>query len=414
MTTRRALLGALLATAFGLGLPLALQFPAQGQAPAASQPAAAQAVRIGYLSQEEDPRIPLTFLEPELTDEGVQGARLALADNNTTGRFTNQKFELVETVVPRDGDPAEGLRSLAADGVRLVVLDLPAEALAKVAALPEAAGLLLFNSRAPDDALRNEGCRANLLHTIPSRRMLTDALGQYLVWKKWVNWALIVGPAPEDKLYAEAVRRTAKRFGARIVEEKAWTFDTSGNRRTDTGLVTIQSEIPVATQLRDHDVLIVADETDQFGEYLDGHTWLPRPVAGTQGYTPTAWARVNEQWGATQMHNRFERLAGRWMTARDYAAWLAVRSVGEAATRTASGDPAAIAAFVRSPQFELAGFKGPPFTYRDWDGQLRQPVLIAGPRMLVSVSPQEGFLHQNSLLDTLGDDAPESKCRKAR
>ena len=31
-------------------------------------------------------------------------------------------------------------------------------------------------------------------------------------------------------------------------------------------------------------------------------------------------------------------------------------------------------------------------------------------RITVSVSPQEGFLHQNALQDTLGIDRPESSC----
>jgi hypothetical protein len=43
--------------------------------------------------------------------------------------------------------------------------------------------------------------------------------------------------------------------------------------------------------------------------------------------------------------------------------------------------------------------------------QLRQPILLADGRMVVSVSPQEGFLHQNSELDTLGIDRPETKCK---
>ena len=52
--------------------------------------------------------------------------------------------------------------------------------------------------------------------------------------------------------------------------------------------------------------------------------------------------------------------------------------------------------------FRLGGFKGLPFSFRPWDGKLRQPMLIAGPRVLVSVSPQAQFLHQGSPLDFAG------------
>ncbi|WP_236784124.1 ABC transporter substrate-binding protein [Azospirillum humicireducens] len=374
------------------------------------QDSGGQAILIGFLGLQEDPRTPASFLEPVATDEGLQGARLALADNNSTGMFMNQSFRLVEQLLPQDGDLAAGLKALADEGVRFVVADLPGDALIQVAERPEARSMLLFNARAPDDALRNEQCRANMLHTAASRRMLADALAQYLAWKKWTGWSLLIGRDPGDALYADAVRRAAKRFGGRIVAEKGWTFDT-GNRRTDTGVTTIQSDIPLATQGPDYDVLVVADEAGNFGDYLDGRTWHPRPVAGTQGLTATAWSRVNEQWGGTQLQSRFEKLAGRWMLPRDYAAWLAVRSVGEAATRTGGAGFDDLVAYLHSPDFELAGFKGEALSFRKWDGQMRQPILIAGPRMLVSVSPQEGFLHPVTPLDTLGDDAPESKCR---
>ncbi|HEY0835477.1 MAG TPA: ABC transporter substrate-binding protein [Azospirillum sp.] len=386
---------------------LVLALPVYGADPQGTD---ATTIRIAYLTREEEPRIPQTFLEPVVEDEGVQGARLAIADNNTTGRFLNQSFELVETVVPQDGSVEEAVRALAADGVRLLVADLRGDALAAAAAVPEAREMLIFNTRAPDDALRNEGCAPNLLHVAPSRRMLADGLAQYLALRRWSNWLLVVGRTPEDAAYADALRRAAKRFGARIVEEKTWTFEDA-NRRVDTGHVTMQSEVPVFTQGREHDVLVVADEADGFGEYLPYRTWLPRPVAGTHGLVPTAWARVHEQWGATQLHSRFERQAGRWMRARDYTAWTAVRAMGEAATRTGSTDAAALAAYIRGPDFALPAFKGQGLTFREWDGQLRQPVLLAGPRTLVSVSPQPGFLHQFSELDTLGDDRPESRCR---
>lgn len=391
-------------------LPLAALLFTAPAGVASAQDAGGQAILIGYLGLQEDPRTPASFLEPVATDEGLQGARLALADNNSTGMFMNQIFRLVEQVLPQDGDLAAGLKALADEGVRFVVADLPGNALIQVAERPEARSMLLFNARAPDDALRNEQCRANILHTVPSRRMLADALAQYLAWKKWTGWSLLTGRDPGDALYAEAVRRAAKRFGGRVVAEKGWTFDT-GNRRTDTGVTTIQSDIPLATQGPDYDVLVVADEAGNFGDYLDGRTWHPRPVAGTQGLTATGWSRVNEQWGGTQLQSRFEKLADRWMLPRDYAAWLAVRSVGEAATRTGATGFDDLAAYLRSPDFALAGFKGEALSFRKWDGQMRQPILIAGPRMLVSVSPQEGFLHPVTPLDTLGDDAPESKCR---
>jgi ABC transporter substrate binding protein (PQQ-dependent alcohol dehydrogenase system) len=370
-----------------------------------------QNVRIGWLSQTAKRTLPLSYLDQPPGDEGIQGARLGIADDNTTGRFTGQSFEVVESVAPEDGDVAAAFRELTAKGMRLIVTDLAAPELLVVAGLPEAATATMFNTAAAEDRLRGEDCRANVLHLVPSRAMLADALVQYLVVKNWTSLFLVVGNGDGDREFAADIRHAAKKFGARIAADKPWTF-TPGARRTDTGHFAIQDEVARFTQGVSYDVLIVADEDDDFGDDLSYHTFDPRPVAGTQGLVPSAWARPHEQWGATQLQERFLHQAKRWMTDRDYAAWMAVRAIGEAATRSKSTDPAAIVAFLRSDRFELAAYKGARLSFRSWDGQLRQPILLADARALVSVLPPPGrFLHQFSELDTLGIDRPETKCR---
>jgi len=241
--------------------------------------------------------------------------------------------------------------------------------------------------------------------------MLADALAQYLVWKQWRRWLLIVGSHAEDQLYGDALRRAAKRFGARIVQEKVFE-DAGGARRTDSGVVQIQRQLPVFTQgAPTYDVLVAADESEVFASYLPYRTWDPRPVAGSAGLVATSWDGSHEQWGAAQLQDRFMKKFSRRMTARDMQAWTAVRMIGESVARTRSTDPTTLLNFMRGPDFALAAFKGQPLTLRDWNLQLRQPILLADGRMVVSVSPQEGFLHQVSELDTLGTDRPESKCR---
>lgn len=367
-------------------------------------------IPIAYIAQVTKTLPPLSLVDQPTTDNGLMGARLGIEDNNTTGRFTKQHFTLEEAIVPEDGDVAAAFRNLVARGQKFFVADLPADALLRIADLPEARETLIFNVSAKDDALRGEQCRANVLHVIPSYAMLADGLAQYLMWKRWQDWFLVVGTGPDDELFAEALRRAAARFSGHIVEERV--FDAApGARRTDTGHVQIQKQMPVFTQDVEYDVLVVSDVRDAFGQYLLYRTWLPRPVVGTQGLVPTAWHRSQEQWGATQIQNRFTEFAGRWMTERDYAAWVAVRSVSEATTRTKQADLETVDGYIRSPQFGLGGFKGQKLTFRDWDGQMRQPILLAESRTLVSVSPQEGFLHEGSELDTLGVDRPDTTCR---
>ena len=375
----------------------------------AAQAQESQQVGIVYLALSVNRVWPRSFLDQPPTDEGVQGARLGLADNATTGRFLHQTYHLQELLEPDAASVLSAFRAAVAAGNHLFVVDLPAALLLQVADLPEAQDGILIDATDTDDVLRAEGCRRNVLHMLPSRAMLADALMQYLIIKDWRRILLVVGPDPADQLYGDALRRSAQKFQIRIVADKPWTFKP-GARRTDTGHFAVEAEVARFTQGISYDVLVVADEGDNFGDDLSYHTTDPRPVAGTQGLTPSAWARPFEQWGATQLQNRFMRLAGRWPTDRDFGAWMAVRAIGEAAIRSGSVDPHVIIPFLHSKDFQLAAFKGERLTIRSWDGQLRQPVLLATDRALVSVSPQPGFLHQFSELDTLGIDQPETKC----
>ena len=369
-------------------------------------------IGIGYL-RHAGVRSTLSLVQLPADNDGIDGARLAIEDNNTTGKFLNQHFALTEVRLKPGDDVAKTANSLA-DRNGFIILDLPADELLKVADALRDRGTVLFDAGAIDDRLREEDCRANLVHVAPTRTMLADALGQYLVWKQWKRWLLVVGSHDNDKLYAEALRRAAARFGAKIVQERTFE-DSGGARRTDSGVTLIQRQIPVFTQAAPaYDVLVVADESEVFASYLPYRTWDPRPVAGSAGLMPTSWDAAHDQWGAIQIQNRFLKLNARHMTALDMQAWTAARMIGEATSRTNSGDARTVFDFIKGKDFSVAAFKGQRLTLRDWNLQLRQPILLADGRMVVSVSPQEGFLHQTSELDTLGVDRPETKCKLAR
>ncbi len=383
-----------------LGIATVTSFAAKSTAVAAD----AQEIAIAYISQivERPPKLSNLDIPPE--DEGLAGGLLSIKDNNTTGRFMGQVYSLQHTEVPADGDPVAAFDALLAEGFQHFVLNVPADALLEMADHAQNKSALLFNAGALDDRLRSADCRANLLHIPPSRAMLADALAQFLVWKRWRNWFLVVGRRDSDAQFADSLRRAAKRFGAKVVEEKRWDYGPDARR-------TAQAEVPAFTQDVDYDVLVVADEIGEFGEYLAYRTWDPRPIVGTQGLTPTTWHRTHEQWGAAQLQSRFLKANNRYMTPLDYHVWAAIRTIGEGATRMQSTAFADIKGYIYSADFELAGFKGQKMTFRTWNGQLRQPILLSAARALVSTSPQEGFLHERSLLDTMGLDKPESECR---
>lgn len=410
--TRAGLAAALLTLACLLPASMLRADDARPASPAAAPPAAA-ATRIDILLARElrDVQPPLSLLDIAPADDGIGGAKLAIADNNTTGKFVGQEFvlDIVQNEKP-DLLIAEVARKVGA-GVGFVVVDAAPKTIVALADALKGKAAVVINAASPDETLREESCRANLKHTIPSRSMFADALVQYLAWKRWHRWFMIVGPSEEDKALAEAYRRSAKRFGARIVEERTYAYEP-GSRRADGGFEQIQQQMPSFTQnVKEHDVIVVVDEGGLFGEYVPYRSWDAKPVVGTAGLYPVTWHAAVELWGGTQFQNRFRRMNGRYFRELDYNVWMAIRSIGEAATRTRSADPATLIAYLDSPDFELAAFKGQKLTYRAWNGQLRQPILLVTGKLQVTVSPQPGFLHQLTELDTLGIDKPESKCK---
>ena len=359
---------------------------------------------IVFVSKEREVPPVLSNLDPVLEDEGFYGVKLALEDNLTTGRFLGHDYKVEFHRILLEEDLVSEFEKLLKKGKKYFVVDLNESELLSLMKLSGIDDVLIFNTRAKNDSLRNEHCKKNFFHIAPSYSILSDALTQYLVRKKWKKWFLVTGPKENDRLYAQALKSSAKKFNIKIKEEKTWDF-TSDLRRT------AGKEVPIFTKGSNYDVLVVADEAGEFGEYLAYRTWDPRPIAGTQGLKPNSWHRTHEQWGATQMQNRFRRESGRWMTEVDYHAWTAVRALGETITRTQSNDVKKVQEYLLGDKFGLGAYKGVKVSFRSWNGQLRQPVLLAAPRSMVSVSPQEGYIHPVSELDTLGKDQPESSCK---
>jgi ABC transporter substrate binding protein (PQQ-dependent alcohol dehydrogenase system) len=366
-------------------------------------------VRAVVLRVDYQTLLPISRFDLRPDDLGFAGAVLADEDNGTTGSFLGHTYKTEHVAVsPEQADAA--MEQLLIDGARLFVILARSEELLRLTDQAARAGALVFNASAPDVALRDSECRGNLLHIAPSRAMNADAIAQFAVWKKWDRWVLLAGSNPADIKLAEAYRHAARKFGATIVDDKTIP-DAGGTRRTDTGHALVQRQLPLDTQdLRKHDVVIAADETDYFARYLSFHMWSPRPVMGSGGLRPTSFHGAHEAWGATQYQTRFEALTHRYAQPDDFNVWLALRVIGEAVTRASTAEPEEVRDYAISDAFELAAFKGQKVTFRNWNGQMRQPILLFDGSITVSVSPQEGFLHQNSLLDTLGLDRPESNC----
>lgn len=361
-------------------------------------------ISVGYLKVEQSRGASLSNIDPTPVDAGLAGARLGVGDNLTSGTFLGHKYKLLETRVDSRGDVQAAARVLLAD-VAVLIVDAPSQDLVTIADLPDAQNRIVFNVAAGGSALRDDACRANLLHSGVSDLMRSDALIQFLSSKRWGRISIIAGPRQRDTDFMQAIQRSAAKFRLQIVDDIVWDVDADMRRNA-------AQEVPILTQnFKAHDVTMVIDTSDDFGRYIAYNTWQAKPIVGTEGLAARSWSEVIERWGAAQLQSRFEALSGRPMRADDYAAWAAMRSVGEAVTRTGSAEAATLRSYMLSDQFELAGFKGRALSYRDWNGQLRQPIPLVTDRAMVAIAPLPGFLHQQTELDTLGLDRFESRCQ---
>lgn len=361
-------------------------------------------IDVTYLKLHKPHAPALSNIIKMASDSGYQGAKLAIEDSNTTGKFLQQNFILSSYNFKKPQDLLARLEEEFNQGKTIFILDAPLSLLNKVNLWAQNKNLLLFNISEFSNHLRSNQCLSAILHTAPSHAMKSDALAQWLLYRRLNEVLLIRGEKPMDIALAKSFKRSAKRYGLKIIDEKIWSFNTDLRRNA-------QQEIPLFTQTsKEYDVVYVADQTKDFAEYIPFNTYLPRPVVGSAGLEALSWHRVIEQWGAAQLQTRFTKLTSRYMNEIDFNGYLAVRSVAQAVHKTKSASIETLSTYIRSADFKLAAYKGRKLSFRSWNGQLRMPMALVQPHGLVSQSPQAGILHPKTELDTLGFDQQESRC----
>jgi len=299
------------------------------------------------------------------------------------------------------------LVELKAARVQHIVADLPpAMLVALVKSAPAVlGGVMILNVSSDHDALRNEACSTALLHTYPSRQMYTDALSQYLAARNWRKLLLLQGSLPEDQLQGAAMVTSAKRYGLKILQTKP--FKLSGDPR-ERDLFNTR----LLTNERDHDVVAVMDSHGEFARTLPYATQWPRPVMGSNGLMAMAWHPQWERNGGPQISRRFQKLAKRPMQSQDWAAWIAVKAIAAGVAADPKADVTKQLKQLRAGDVVVDGNKGPGLTFRAWDGQLRQPIMLGHGDGVVGIAPLDGILHPTEVMDTLGTDQKESKCQQ--
>ena len=371
---------------------------------------AATKVTIAVVSLDGDPRHAPRRMEKGYpghpTGRAIDGVKLAAEDSAFELDAAGLELVVKDVVLPNAAALPKALADLKAARVQHVVADLPlAELRALVQAAPAAlGGAIVFNTALDDDSLRGAMCAAHLLHTAPSRAMLSDALAQYLAARNWRKALLLQGPLPGDSSMTEAFNRSAKRFGIKVVAQKPFKL-TGDPRERDLG------NTRLLTGDREHEVVAVMDSDGEFARLLPYATQWPRPVVGANGLVSTAWHPQWERNGGPQLTRRFVKLAGRPMQGADWAAWVAGRAVATVLAENPKAPVAQQLKSLRGGSTTLDGFKGRNMSFRAWDGQLRQPLFLSHVDGVVGTAPLDGVLHPKEVLDTLGVDEQESACK---
>ena len=386
-------------------------FAQTAPAPATGQPQ--PKVTVAFVDIEGDPRHePVRAYERivlKLREHPFAGAQVGIDEAQILSRVLKIDFALERIRVKSAEDIAPAvLRALESRDLRFFIVDAPAEAFKPLAAAVRGRDLLLFNATAPEDWLRRELCAREIVHTAPSLAMRMDALAQYLVSRRWRDILVLQGPQPPDAVAVKAFEQSAKKFGARIVAHQHFKTGTDPREREQ------NNPALLSAISRDYDVVFVADDAFDFARQVPYHVVRARPVVGSIDLEPVAWHWTWERHGAPQINSRFQKLTGgRHMEGADWAAWVAVKMVVQATLRTRSAE------FKQQREFILGaagfdGYKGLAVSVRPWDQQLRQAVFLATPYAVAASAPVEGFLHRSNVLDTLGDDEPETPCRLNR
>jgi ABC transporter substrate binding protein (PQQ-dependent alcohol dehydrogenase system) len=373
----------------------------------AALPAAAATFKVTLLAPADDPRLERARVERaapgHATGPALDGLQVALKEAALPLEAAGAKLELA--VVEVADAAAARAAAVAAEkaGAAALVADLPVPWLLAAA---DAVKLPLLNVGAGDDGLRQADCRRNLLHLAPSERMRADAIAQALVARGWKKLLLLAGPLPADAARRDTALMAIRRFGLTLTAQKPFKLSADPRERELANPRLLTNPAGGG----DYDVVWVIDSDGEFGTLLPFRTVLPRPVVGDAGLVAVAWSPKFERFGAPQVSRRLARAAGRPMSAHDWAAWMAGKALVAAAVAAPRGPAAAFQKALA--EGELDGSKGVAMSFRPWDGQLRQPLLLTDGQAVIETVPGDGVLHPRNRLDTLGADEPERLCRR--
>ena len=360
---------------------------------------------FGYVYRKDDPAFKISRAYTGLIFKDQKQARdavlSAVKDVRIQGRAAGIKFSVKEFAV--ETDIVSTLNNAVSKGTQVLIMDVPLADLIAASKALASQPVLLINARHREVSLRDEHCSKWMFHTLPSQRMLADGLSQFLKKRNWDRILVLKGKTSKDGESSRIFSASARKFGLNIIDIREFTLSNNPVKRGENNVALLTGG--------KYDVVYLADSQGDFSRYVPFQTYLARPVIGDEGLIASAWHWTFERYGAPQLNQRFFKRVERRMQSGDWAAWAGVSAVVTAIVRTGSTELEKIIKFINSDKFILDGYKGYPSSFRSWNNQLRQPVLLHTHNAVIENTPIDGFLHQRNNLDTLGLDKSESKCK---
>ncbi|HEY3066204.1 MAG TPA: ABC transporter substrate-binding protein [Methylomirabilota bacterium] len=329
-----------------------------------------------------------------------QGAALGLDDANALATLFGKPLRL-ETASASDGAGAgRAARAFARDGA-LAVVGGSGPGVADALRDAAADGVLVMNVGAADDRLRNERCDRRLFHVAPSVSMAVDALTRWVAdQRKLTRWAVEGDGSARATEMDAAVRRAVGRLGGSVVEPAAAEMRMLAG--TDDA---VRSALARAR----------AEGWAEQAAGIGGDVPLALAPDEAAGIWVMGWHPELERFSARELNARFRRRFNAPLTETSWAAWAALKLVGEAVVRGNATGAAGIVTFLESaPPFD--GHKGSALTFRRWDHQLRQPLYVVAARRREDVGGRRGPFAvvvdvPGTDLDNIGTSAADSRCR---
>lgn len=338
----------------------------------------------------------------------TKAAELALLESQPTfkAQGVSTKLSIFDIDPTRDLDA----QLAAFSPQQLLVLDLPATLMPSAIKALANRNLVVVNVRHTETALRDTNCQPHVFHTIPSDRMYFDALSQFLIYRGWRKVLVVRGPQAIDLQRTSALIASLEKFGASVVDVREYTLSHHPEDRD-------QNKPEFLTGGASYDVVAVVDTDRDYGRYIQYSTRQPRPVVGDVGLTPRNWHPALERYGAPQLNQRYRDLVNVQsemfgMTDAEFATWAAIKFVTNTLqSRHLTATGIELGAIYRDPNGRIDLYKGTRGSFRTWNQQLRQPILLSAESAVIAIAPMPKFLHPLHYVDTLGLDEPESQCK---